>query len=371
MKEESYSYRIFVCYARDDRAIADSLIEKLENLEASTGKTYLDVYWDGIISAGTPFSDVIKDYIAQSHIFIALITSKSIDRAWVHQEAGYAVAKEIPVLVMKVSDKVANDAQKDNKDQELGMLASLQSIQMNEDFEGLENALSPQVLEGLVLPSSPLPPSLIDFAEWPEKRTELLVKYATRELRLRNHGVVRQKATFSSFHLPEFTKPSEKWDEQDSETEKKRSGYYRYLLSEERRVLEQHALVKGCKLIIAPLIDYHFIGPPAVKARRRELVDFLESFESKTSEDLEVVISTASIGSNITIIGDWFSAVSHKPTRGGFRHTMFDFHPLRVKDQIREFDVEFKRWEIMNEKDRGKKRQLDYVISKIQDFIDD
>ena len=87
------AYRVFISYSHDDHDI----FERLKTaLEARPFK--LLVLSDRNIGAGSPFTDAIKGLIIHAHLFIPLITKNSKKRPWVHQETGFAMAHNIPIL---------------------------------------------------------------------------------------------------------------------------------------------------------------------------------------------------------------------------------------------------------------------------------
>ncbi len=88
MRKFSHPFRIFISYSRVDRELAGKLVKSLKN-----GK--LDPLWDEDIQAGTRLSEEIKGMIAHSHIFMPLLTDKSQNSPWVHQESGSRSAPPI------------------------------------------------------------------------------------------------------------------------------------------------------------------------------------------------------------------------------------------------------------------------------------
>ena len=335
-----YPFRVFISYSREDLDLAKKLVDGLRG-------EGLKPYWDEDIGAGAAFSEEIKGLIANSHVFMPLITDKSKNSPWVHQETGFAIALRIPVIPIILEDK---------KNMPDVLIASLQAIVIEKGLDQLGEKLREANLEELVIPLPARPTALKDIAEWPEKRTELLIKYTDRELRLGNYGKIRQKAAYSSFYIPT--------DKRDGDHP--RSEYYHFLLSEERRTLGQHLDHAGCKLIIDPFMKTPFSGRSAAKSRLEELISFLESMDDKS---VEVVTSHSARRTNLTIVGDWFSAESRIPSAQGYRNTIFDFHAPTVLRLIRQFDEEFRT--LYNEQEKnfldGSSRLT--VIKKIKEFV--
>nr|VFJ87469.1 MAG: TIR domain-containing protein [Candidatus Kentron sp. H]VFJ89095.1 MAG: TIR domain-containing protein [Candidatus Kentron sp. H]VFJ95785.1 MAG: TIR domain-containing protein [Candidatus Kentron sp. H] len=347
-----YKFRVFISYARGDPELAEKLSKKLEEAE-------LEPVWDDSIQAGTQFSDEIKGFIANSHIFIPLITDKSRSSSWVHQEIGFAIALKVPVLPIVIGKQDQTDLK--------GLLASFQHITVDEELSDLIEKLKEIDLKRLVSPPPPRTTDMFDIAEWPEERTERLIKYSDRELQLNHFGMVRQKAAFSSFYIP-YNAKSDIWEKLDGEI--KRSEYYRYLLGEERRTLGEHIQQKGCRLIMYPTIEDHFGGADAACFRLKKLKEFLESMPD---EKVKVVFSESARRNNLTIVGDRFVAESRIPRPQGYRHTIFKFHPPTVYQAIEQFDIEFDK--IHDEEKRlghlNNRSSRQYAIEKVEKLLEE
>ena len=50
---------------------------------------------------GNPLPEEIKKAIEESELFLVFLTKKSRSSAWVNQEIGYALGKEIPIIPLK------------------------------------------------------------------------------------------------------------------------------------------------------------------------------------------------------------------------------------------------------------------------------
>ena len=85
------SFRVFVSYSHEDKALAKTAVTRLESLG-------FHVLWDQRFNPGRSFTEAIKTRIACSHLFLPLLTANSVSRSWVHQEIGYAMGMEVPVL---------------------------------------------------------------------------------------------------------------------------------------------------------------------------------------------------------------------------------------------------------------------------------
>ena len=393
---EKQQYRLFFSYPRNHlrnpQRMVDVLSEKLD----------LEVYWDGNITPGNTFIEEIKGFISISHIFAFIVVEGSECKPWTNQELGFALAKNIPLLIIivKDSDSSTDGDQHHSRDdmgpklrEMLGMASSHQCIFIQEDFSNLEAEKKADLedseaemkkradlqdleakmkkvnLEKLVHPMPPRPTLQQYIAQWPEKRTELLAEYSNREIMLGHFGCIRQKATFSSFHLPSSAAPASIWTEIDGNM--KKSKYYQYLLSEEHRILEIHARSQGCRLIIDLSNHDHSAGILAVRKRLEGLLNFVENFPDQ--KPLNIAISEIARRSNVTIVGNWFAAISERPDPEGYRNTTFYFHAPTVLQKIKQFDTEFHDIQIQNDvhlADKDTKGYKNYAIEKITEAIE-
>ena len=89
--------RIFISYSHEDK----ELVLKLEEILKANG---LEPLWTEKLSGGSGFDDQIKIFIEHAHVFMPVLTKKSIARGWVHQEIGYAVALNIPVFPVTIEN---------------------------------------------------------------------------------------------------------------------------------------------------------------------------------------------------------------------------------------------------------------------------
>lgn len=311
-----YPYRVFVSYSREDHEIARRIVSHLETIE-------LRPMWDANLTWGR-FAEQIKDGISFAHAFLPLLTESSTKRPWVHQEIGYAVALNVPVLPLAIGQLP------------LGMIQGLHALGLNPDLHDLEKQLSAAEMERVIGPAQKGSFATFDCAELPEDRATMLAGYANRVIALGEHGRVRQRGALSSFCLPDKPLTHPIWDEREGDT--KRSDYYRKLQRAERRSLEQHARESGCDLIINPHLTLKHSGPRGRKARLQTLAEFLEGMPD---EKVRVAVSR-NIRGNLLIVGDWFAAESLSARPGvGYFQTVCTRHAPTVLDRIERFDEEF------------------------------
>lgn len=356
-------YRIFISYSHDDHQWVNDLVAILQK------KTWIIPVLDRDFAPGRGFHDQIKRYIAHAHIFMPIITEASSQRGWVHQEIGYAMALNIPVLPVAIGKEPGE------------MLYGLQAIMLKPENIGneWENALDKRLAEkeiGSLLKRNEhemLP--LYERAEFQEDRTMMMVQYATAVRQLDRYGMVRQKGALSSFHIPDrpISDPiwelryQEKYDDLHTcapkhEKKRPRQFLYKWLL-QERLLLQEHAFEEGCRLIIDPTIKLSMYSNEAMISRLDVLQKFIASFPKDKS--LEIVLdSNMEKKYNLTIIGDWFvaEAVNAAP-KGGYIQTIFTRHAPTIQKYIDDFNREFDAlFEEQNQPD-----SRNYAVNKIRE----
>ena len=351
-----HPFRAFISYAHEDKLIA----EKLELVLREVG---LSPIWDSNIKPGLPFSDVIKVQIATSHLFIPLITANSQNRPWVHQETGYALGNDIPILPI-----VLEDVGVEMKDALQAMLGPLQSIEVKADLSNLIDVLGEAEIERLILSPGTESESqrlLISnqVANYSEDRTRLLVQYANTVV---NEGYVRQRGLFSTFSFP-YKNPNDiVWDALESKSNK-RSNYFRDLIRSERKILEHHARRNGCSLIISPYIEHSSEWALVHCTQLGELLVFLKSMP----EDLlsVAVLKEEGVDGNLTLIGDQIGAKVTSITQAGYRNTLFSRHAPTVFRWLQEFENQFNR--VLAHNGISRLQSRDYAISRIEFLLRD
>src|ERR1700687_1772072 len=110
-------YRVFVSYSHED-------VREFTKLKRALEHRKLCVLSDRNIGAGTPFTDAIKGLIAHAHLFIPLITKNAQRKPWVHQETGFAMARNIPILPIVLK----------NARMPAEMIAQLQAIKVRDSL---------------------------------------------------------------------------------------------------------------------------------------------------------------------------------------------------------------------------------------------
>ena len=332
MFEEDRQYRVFLSYSHQDLGIARAVDSILK-------RNGLRPMWDEHFAYGQGFHDQIKKFIAHAHVFLPILTHSANQRNWVHQEIGYAMALNVPVLPLAIGEVPGE------------MIHHLHAIRIAQNeaeqassvlpvsaMENLARALTPEGIERLIRERSDA--KLVPFAcaNFPDARAEMLASYCEDVRRLGGHGLVRQKGALSSFHIPKETIRHQIWRDRYGKDE--RSDEHCELQRQERVALSRHAEIAGCKLIIDPFPTYDRYGEYARRVRLQCLHDFLADMP----DDKCQVAICRSLGHGLsnTYVGDWFAAESVLAVLGkGYYQTIFTRHAALVRKRTADFDSEF------------------------------
>ncbi|MDD3893772.1 MAG: toll/interleukin-1 receptor domain-containing protein [Syntrophomonadaceae bacterium] len=317
------AYRVFISYSHDDLAE----VEKIREALLLNGMTPM---LDGNFATGFGFHEQIQTYISHAHVFMPYITESSSARGWVHQEIGYAVAQNIPVLPV-TKNKLPGE-----------MLQRLHAVTLGDSLDDVQKLLlqlRPDVFGNLVKGFTGTEMALYKCAETADDRTIMMIKYANDiETFWRAYGCVRQKGGLSSFNIPDKIISDLIWKERYfPET---RTAFHCRNQRDERIILEKHAKEIGCRLIINPYIKSEQRHPKAHKVRLLTLLKFLNDM---TDDKLQIVFNPEmSIQESLTIVGDYFAAESVSGSVSeGFRQTIFTCHAPSMSSRIQLFDQEF------------------------------
>jgi hypothetical protein len=313
-------YRVFISYSHADKTFADRIVRILE-------ENLLTAIYDRHIQVGHRFDEDIKKYIAMSHVFVPILTEASSKRGWVHEEIGYAMALNIPVLPIVIEDQ-----------QPEMMLQMIQSVVIDKDLKDAKEKLSHQIFEDLLYDCKQEQCTYLCCRQV-EERALYMANYADDIRKLGFHALLRQMGGLSTFQLPNEEISSRIWDERYYPNAKNEHHCERQLL--ERRALGKHAEVAGCKLIINPaIINSKKFSKTARVARLRTFRDFLVDM---SDDKVEVVIDTnLAFNESVTLLGDWFAAESYfRLETQGFKYTMFTRYAPGIRGKIEVFDNEF------------------------------
>jgi hypothetical protein len=341
-------YRVFVSYShdKDDEELVEEISKNLEN-------EGLTVMWDQKFSVGTGFHEQIKNFIAYSHVFLPIITESSNERGWIHQEIGYAVANNIPILPLAI-EKLPD-----------AMMRELHAILVPRDPDRIKEKLKYDVFANLIQRYENPIYATYQCAEFAEDRAILLTKYAHDVIWMHNYGLLRQKGGLTSFQIPREVIFHEIWTQRYGKT-KRGSPFQNRCQRGERLALEEHAAVAGCKLIIDPSFSAH--GELARKKRLKCLNKFLKSSNGKKAKVTFHNKESSGSSSNVTIIGDWFYSESQsgKPERG-YNQTIFTRHAPSIQHRIELFDKEFS--ELLKKQRWDEDNCREYAIKDIDEII--
>ena len=318
---QKHDYRVFISYSHQDSELVDELVAILR-------ENGLRPMLDKDFAFGGRFTDQIRNFIAHAHVFVPVITESSSKRGWVHQEIGYAMALKVPVLPI-CRGHVPGE-----------MISELQAVTWNkesEDLDRLKEQLSWRTFNALLRKTQKDSHPLYECARYHEDRTMMMVDYASKVLELGAYGHVLQIGALSSFHIPDKPISDRVW--KDRYGSFVASDFRKQLLREERLVLEEHARVSGCSLIIDPYLSYEKYGPDARKTRLKTLLDLLNSMPD---EKVRVAIKKGMPKEeSLTIVGDWFTAESISASLGkGYQQTIFTRHAPTVQSRTELADRE-------------------------------
>ena len=313
--------RVFISYAHDDLPTVLRLVEVLE-------EDGLDLMWDRQLTPGARFNDQIRSFISHSHAVLALYTEHSKASPWFHQEIGYTVALGIPILPIAIGATPS------------GLIADRQAICLANDLHDVQDTLTAAVCDALIGVAQ-TSRALFECTEDNTRRAALLAEYAESVLALGRSGMVRQKASLTSFHLPDRGPRDPIWRHYFPRTPDD-VLLFEYL-QRERIALTELARSRGCRLLLDPTSAltrvYMKHGPESVALRVRGLLDFLRD----EAIDVGVAIGADSQrNESMTIVGDWFSseAVSSGAIRL-LREAIFTRHTPTIRQQAKHFDQEF------------------------------
>ena len=159
--------RVFISYSHQNEAIANNIYAVLKEI--------VEIIWDKDLIAGSGFHDQIKDAIASAHIFMPIITKESSTRGWVHQEIGYAMALNIPVLPVTTENLEPG-----------GMMQMIHAVKIDENAENLGIFFSLNTFQALLKNANTIPMYLC--AHLPEERTRLITEFADKISSINKNG---------------------------------------------------------------------------------------------------------------------------------------------------------------------------------------
>lgn len=115
-----YRFRVFISYSRKD-------LEIVERIDAVLRDMGLVPVWDRTIQPGAAFADEIKSKIATAHLLMPILTPCTQESPWVHQEIGFAIGIDVPVLPVTIGNLPGE------------MLSGIQALRVKEDLSDLSS----------------------------------------------------------------------------------------------------------------------------------------------------------------------------------------------------------------------------------------
>lgn len=313
-------YRVFISYSHEDPDRVRKIVQALR----ANG---LDPVWDEGFVGGTGFPEQIKTYIAHAHVFLPLITPKSSERGWVHQEIGYASAMNVPVLPVTIGTPPE------------GIIRTIHAIRLGVRLENARKKLTWDLIDRMANEQSTERPPLYECAADNRQRAVLTAQYAERVATMGRHALLRQKGALTSLHIPDRHPRHRTWLQRYGGAP--RDSEYCRCLRRERRALERHAREAGCRLVIDPFLSYRKDGPQSRPARLSVLLEFLESVPDKKCQ--VALYSSKRRHESVTILGDYFFSRAVSAKQGsGYEQTIFTRHAPTIRARIEEFDDEFR-----------------------------
>jgi len=343
-------FRVFVSYYQADRKLANDIIHFLGHDQHGLG---FDVRGMHELEAAEPFANRIREWIAHSHVMIAVITKHSVNRPWVNQEIGYGLAQHIPVFA--VVSGVPPEA--------LGMLRDLQVIVVGKPGDLRKRLLGidwEKTARNCGLQSLPVFSCDNDAAE----RTKMLAVTAHTIGTDYQKARIRQRSRLTSFSIPRVLGQAH-WNCLPHKT-LQNLGFW--LHPRERREFEALTETAGCDLIIDP--DYYDASyDPVVQcARLSTLRDFLDGMDDHR---VRVVVQKCGSADSMTIIGNHWAMFSASVATAFYmeRESISTWHAPTVESLCADFDENFERlWQKQNRKIRGRSSRR-YAIQRIDQAL--
>lgn len=313
--DDEYQYRIFLSYDRDDAKDAARIVKRLQQQN-------LRPFWDRHNPAGWPFLKEIKKQIDHSHVFIALLTSQSINSTWVNHEIGYAMGRNVPIWPLSLGPLPD------------GMTRPLHATQA-QSVQRLLPQLTRKEIERLVEHAGTA--AVYECADFSDTRTAAIINHCmeVKALGDAHPQPLRHLAAFGSFCIPASSDAKE-WEVRNGDPlllPDKRD-----LLSQERRALEAYVERFGCDLVLFPKLQK--LLPEQNQVRRGVLKKFLHTMRD-VKVRVRVVFDRRGLEENLIILGDWFLVESLAPRPEGYRHTTITSHAPTVLKRIESFDRQF------------------------------
>jgi hypothetical protein len=347
-------YRIFISYCHHDLESVEKIVEILEQNEMTP-------LWDNNLDEGAEFKQNILMFIQHAQVIVPVISQTSAAGGWVHEEIGYALAYNIPLLPIVIGDNKPGQ-----------MLEDLHAFKWKSPFniKDLQKVLAYKKIEKLI-DKNKEKTALYECAAYQQDRTRMIREYASiiQNLFPEHEAVIRQIGGLSSFHIPLKHPEHEDWCNRIGG--KKPDEQHCEMLYGERKLIGKMGRDWGFRIMINPWYPYKQHGRNAPLTRITRLTNLLEFLEKlpKTGREKYGVVLDKQIEahSNTLIVGDLFMASTRAGRKGkGYLQTIFTRHSITIRDQIEKFDAKF----IDALGSRGMEQSLDDSIRIIRSILE-
>lgn len=310
--------RAFISYSHNDRAIVAAVRATLQNCGLETTS-------DAELRPGQGFTEQIQGSITHAHVFVPILTPRSHERGWVHQEIGFAVALRVPCVPVCIG-KLPE-----------GMIAMSHAITVGEDLSGLEDGIRRVDFGNLIEQAGRnwAPPAHV--ADEPQERSETIERYSNAAFYARGGCHVRVAGGFSSFSLPDEEPNHVTWRAAYGNSPRGAHAYG--LLRREHNALKRHVATGGLSMILDLGRDLDSErGTGVTRTRLCVLREFLTS--AQVPHAMSRILAVREHPPDLMLsVGDWFFARSRAArVATGVVHTTFTTHAPTVSRCIAEFD---------------------------------
>lgn len=339
-------FRVFVSYYEKDQKFAKEIIQTLGKGRNGLG---FDVKGMHDLQINEPFADRIREWIAHSHFMIPVITKNSLNRPWVNQEIGYAMARNIPVFPVVSGIPPGS----------IGMLQALQALLIDDPGElrcRLRKIKWAKEVRNVGQQSFPV------FSCDPraDERTRMLADAAHTVGKDFQKARIRQRSRLTSFSIPRVL-GEVPWN---GLPHHRLQELQFWLHTPERQNFETLVQKAGCDLIIDP--DYYQADyDPAVQcARLKTLRDFLHW---KKDHLVRVVVQEGQASDSMTIIGNHWAMFSASVATAFYteRDSISTWHAPTVESHCAIFDENFEKLLENQNREVTAQSPREYAIKRI------
>jgi hypothetical protein len=196
-----------------------------------------------------------------------------------------------------------------------GLIEGTQPLKLEGNYSDARETLSAYDF-GLLIDADTNRRATYECTEDNARRAKLLAEYADHVRKIEEHGLVRQIASSTTFHIPDRGPKDPIWRRLFPHPSYGENLFE--ALAQERVALQEHAEKRGCRLIIDSVEKMNSVykshGLEGVRTRIELLRDFLQEAVHPV---VAAINNDANRTGSITLVGDWFlsEAVSSSETR--------------------------------------------------------